>query len=194
MSFKVGMDVSALHYFRSSQKKIQGNKISSGKIQIDEICGKTQDDFKNRRSFLSHHKTHSEELFYCDQCPKEWDGGPDNVFSSKEKKRKYMFEHHDKPATCDTCGNIFSTYSNMKIHEKSHSVTYECDVCHKTFSTKYNCTVHEKSCRSRIDTNEEVFSCDMCNKTYSNNSNLRKHHKTHSEIKQPSDKMCYNLQ
>ena len=81
---------------------------SSKKLILDDVCGKQNDSFNNKRSFQNHYRTHGEEIFQCTECPANWSGGPENMFNTKKQLVTHMFEYHSTP--------MLTTFNNLKIH------------------------------------------------------------------------------
>ena len=171
-----------LHIMQSHRKPSLEKKT----VTLDEVCGKTQEDFCTKRAFQEHGKQHQETSFICEMCPAVWKFGPDNIFPTKQKLSKHVFEFHKSNTTCSVCDKTFSQYSNLKRHEKIHSDGMTCKNCNKTFLLKEYVSKHEKKCQFKTFTkelkNEEKFSCHVCTNCYASNSSLIKHLKTTEEM------------
>ena len=80
----------------------------SKKLILDDVCGKQNDSFNNKRGFQNHYRTHGEEIFQCTECPANWSGGPENMFNTKKQLVTHMFEYHSTTADCSQCDKSFS--------------------------------------------------------------------------------------
>lgn len=93
-----------------------------------------------------------------------------NMFSVTkvlQRKMDSSFVDHEEEVTesvqyiCDTCGNSYSSKSNLRRHAKSHSETNE-QRCGKTFTSSYNLARHRKTHEPHI-TN---LLCPHCGENY----------------------------
>ena len=57
-----------LHIMQSHRKPSLEKKT----VTLDEVCGKTQEDFCTKRAFQEHGKQHQETSFICEMCPAVW--------------------------------------------------------------------------------------------------------------------------
>lgn len=82
------------------------------------------------------------------------------------RKMDSSFVDHDEVTEsvqyiCNTCGNSYSSKSNLRRHAKSHSETNE-QRCGKTFTSSYNLARHRKTHEPHI-TN---LLCPHCGENY----------------------------
>lgn len=93
------------------------------------------------------------------------------------------FDDHEEEVTeesvqyiCDTCGNSYSSKSNLRRHTKSHSETNEqrCERCGKTFTSSYNLARHRKT--HEPHTSPKLYPCG-CGKSFLYQFSLKIHSK-----------------
>ncbi|XP_026285917.1 zinc finger protein 2-like [Frankliniella occidentalis] len=81
---------------------------------------------------------------------------------------------------CNICDKTFSSVSQLKKHEASHSKCngVVCTVCNKWFKGKNALTRHE-----RIHSGEKPFKCILCDRDFTQKEILQRHILTHTDDK-----------
>ena len=92
-------------------------------------CGKSQQDFSNRKSFLRHRSSHEVVKVNCQICGQEFD----SLIKLTNHKRVH------KEIQCKECKKTFTRKDVFKKHEATHQdALVECSMCDKALR-KPNC-------------------------------------------------------
>ncbi|CAF0768190.1 unnamed protein product [Brachionus calyciflorus] len=95
-------------------------------------------------------------------------------FSKRLDLHRHLFYVHKKfEPECPICQKKFTSYKNMRMHEKTHG-DYQCPVCEQKFNEKHYLKAH-------LLTHEEKrqrFKCDLCEKSFLYRGNLAVHNRT----------------
>ena len=78
----------------SQCKKVSSEKEVKRKVLLDEVCGKTTNDFSSDKAFSEHNNSHMGNLYKCQQCPADWKSGPENHFDTKQKLSTHCYQYH----------------------------------------------------------------------------------------------------
>ena len=129
---------------------------------ICDFCGKMPKDFSSQRMFLEHYKEHKGLEYKCDVC--------DDAFSTKQRRSNHMYRSH-KYFQCEECHKLFSNYTNLKRHEKMHSlqeIVTNCEYCDKNFMREDNLKRHMIKCKVKVVEKDikVVHKCNHCTKTF----------------------------
>ena len=88
------------------------------------------------------------------------------VFNTKASKSEHMAVHkteEDPTATCQTCGHVASTESNLRVHimMRHMKARFTCISCRKQFKFPSECRSHIKRFHSEENTGMECV-CNKC--------------------------------
>ncbi|XP_063709371.1 zinc finger protein 808-like [Culicoides brevitarsis] len=94
--------------------------------------------------------------------------------------RRQHTEHDLKQKfPCGTCGKLFVSQTNLKVHERTHLPEHErefkCRFCERRFNSRGVCIEHE-----RFHTGEKPYKCDICGKGYARSQTLKDHKREHT--------------
>lgn len=109
----------------------------------------------------------------------------------KSNARTIRKESNDEQITylCETCNNFFSTWTQLKNHEKFHITKKEgqftCKKCKNSFSFKCNLDRH-----MTLHDEKKRFHCTYCDKKFKRNYLLQEHIRAHEGIKPYSCENC----
>ena len=132
-------------------------------VSLCEVCGKSEDDFKTRKLYLSHCKAHKGKSLPCDQC--------NNFLASETRLQDHFFKRHsENKFTCDQCSEEFIFQTGLVRHKKMMHLDEKvgCQTCSEKFRKDY-IIKHEKICSYR------KYKKEMREK----NKNVKKHLKFH---------------
>ncbi|KAF5297663.1 hypothetical protein FQA39_LY11994 [Lamprigera yunnana] len=125
-------------------------------------------------TFISHVRTHREQLRHCCDICGKW-------YGTRRAQTQHRLTHCEpRPHSCTTCGKKFRVQSSLLVHERSHlpaelKNSHQCDQCPKRFGTKPNLMAHK-----RIHYGIRDFTCDQCGKSFVQKGNLDNHMLTHT--------------
>ena len=90
--------------------------------------------------------------------------------------------------SCDNCGKVFSSVSDLNEHLKIDisELPFACDTCDERFDCKLSVTTH---CLDHIR-KTVVLSCGKCGKTFNSQPSLTEHFKSHADDTSFVFKMC----
>jgi len=121
----------------------------------------------------------------------EYDGSTTNGFDEDDDEDKRVRNDAGKarfPCRIADCNQMFTTFANMKRHEKLHNGDrpHPCphDGCTKSFARKYDLKVH-----ARVHSNEKPYLCPHanCGKRFSRKSSLKEHQRNiHDDVFPPN--------
>ncbi|XP_017823107.3 zinc finger and SCAN domain-containing protein 5B isoform X2 [Callithrix jacchus] len=92
-----------------------------------------------------------------------------------------------RPFACDVCRKAFKYFSQLKLHERSHTGErpFACAQCRKRFLQASDLRVHQ-----RTHTGEKPYRCGVCNKRFAHESTLHGHMRMHTGEKPFKCKCC----
>ena len=96
---------------------------------------------------------------------------------------------------CMTCYSIFNDLSDLKTHERIHTLEdvekpLSCKYCEKMYSSNEEVKIHELShIGEKPKDKQGMLNCMSCNKSFARFNDLRRHKKKHGE-KQYSCSLC----
>ena len=73
---------------------------------------------------------------------------------------------------CRHCGEVFSSYSDLRQHLDSHASGHKCATCGRAFTRRANLQRHASGCRPK------PFTCDVCHSGFTRKDNLDQHKRT----------------
>jgi len=173
-------------YFTKKEGRLRCHlKLSSheklGMVNNLFRCMPCKKRFNTQERLDAHIKTHRE--IPCDQC--------DKVFTKIGllNKHKRDFHHiNGKTFTCELCGKLFYTSSNLANHKNSHGERkYVCpwDGCGKSFLLNNILQRHIV-----VHTGDKNFECDQCGKCFGRQSGLARHMDRHNGVKRAECEVC----
>ncbi|XP_063697636.1 zinc finger protein 234-like [Culicoides brevitarsis] len=154
--------------------KIIENYEFNEKMDLDETK-KTLDTSKSISKTLKNDEKPSETLMECNICSFK--------MRFSEKRFLHHFRKHFPPTAkshpfeCQTCRKLFTTASNLKVHQHVHndSRDYLCADCPKKYARLSDLKVH-----MRTHTDERRFKCHLCPSAFRQSSVLSQHIRTHT--------------
>ncbi|XP_028842187.1 zinc finger protein 629 [Denticeps clupeoides] len=83
----------------------------------------------------------------------------------------------DKRFPCTHCGKRFRCFSQLEIHQRSHTgeKPFRCTLCGKRYAQKGHLYTHQ-----RTHTGEKPYRCLVCGKGFIQKCTLDMHHRTHT--------------
>lgn len=96
--------------------------------------------------------------------------------------------HNGNTFNCDNCFKRFTTLSDLKKHNRTHTQErpYKCpeDTCGKSFTASHHLKTH-----IRTHTGERPYPCGeiTCQKSFSTSQSLKSHRKTHLKLNRKED-------
>ncbi|XP_055593163.1 zinc finger protein 665-like isoform X5 [Uranotaenia lowii] len=105
-------------------------------------------------------------------------------FATEDEARSHALEQHLDRLKCKTCGDIFRSNIEQKLHaqkahKKSKTKVYHqhvCKTCGKIFTSKGAVTDHERSNCGR----DPFYRCDLCDKYFHTAASLKFHTTIHT--------------
>ncbi|MGH0144820.1 UNVERIFIED_CONTAM: hypothetical protein FKN15_008433 [Acipenser sinensis] len=102
-------------------------------------------------------------------------------FSSFSQLKIHQRVHTgDKPYHCNECGRSFTQLQNLKRHQRSHTgeKPYHCTECGKRFNQLAHLQSHQ-----HIHTGVKPYQCNECGKSFTVLQNLKRHQRSHTREK-----------
>ena len=150
-------------------------------------CSKCAKVFSTQGSLWKHVRVFhlGEYLYICHLCPTD-------PYSSDEKEnlyRHYIGEHPnsesakevaDKVPKCGKCGNMYSSISAVRKHEKHCGTTvkpFACeeDTCGQSFNSQQTLTRHQQMAHPEEGQSQKGFKCSYCSQFYTYKWSLDTH-------------------
>ena len=108
-------------------------------------CPKTSDDFKSKKSFDLHEKTHLEDQVVCPDCNKKFKTKNMVYHRNRVHNQEEVFE-------CNHCDKMFYQISNLTRHVKNfhdnsisgENIVYNCPDCNQEYLSKRSLIRHQK--------------------------------------------------
>ncbi|XP_077254836.1 uncharacterized protein LOC143893394 isoform X8 [Temnothorax americanus] len=163
----------------ASYQTNKGDNPMQSHLESKFKCPKCPNVYKSKQSLNEHllkhesiKKSDSESKFKCPKCP--------NVYKRKSNLNEHLSKHESikKNFPCDTCGKIFHSHRNMRVHMRRHrSNSFACEICRDHLSSKEALEKHLKTVHSHD------YVCDICHKKLKSKHMLRAHVISHLERK-----------
>ncbi len=147
------------------------NQIPTGKTMGSDTDGSMHEIAPPQTKQMPSNKiTKSEDgtCWICNICSKLFE-------YKKNLVRHYAKIHAQRPFSCSTCNESFSTNEKLSEHisyfeKKGTPCGYPCDKCSKIFRLKKSLREHEK-----FHLDPDALTCHVCQKKCSNLYNLKRH-------------------
>nr|CAD7568707.1 unnamed protein product [Timema californicum] len=162
-------------------------------------CIKCDKSFPCRSKLNAHSYIHKTPQFACSVCCKK--------FVHRDTLRTHLLIHADKKLhQCSECHRGFTTKSNLRQHEQSHSnLLFSCEQCGAKFRYQSSLTshgrchqvfnpLHQKEILKHTSTVmpiQERFLCPVCGKEFQRKHSLKTHEKCHRELSEGEVHLCH---
>lgn len=114
-------------------------------------------------------------FYACNICESRFVG---RIAFNKHIKKHTHGVTEREAFTCETCGKILSSKSNLIAHIRIHTgeKPYTCSHCGKAFRNPTDCKHHELAHEG-----VKLYKCEGCGDRFSCNSNLQKHRRARKD-------------
>ena len=149
-------------------------------------CRRCKKIFPSLSILVAHRKVHAAEKRVkrerkCDKCGK--------AFTNAIQLQSHTIREHweDNQFKCNKCDKVFSQYSALIMHKRTHIVEkpFKCCICNRDYTTTYALTAHMKT-----HSGERPYKCTQCSKAYFSSTSLKSHMRIHTGERPNKCKLC----
>ena len=164
---------------KPSAKMIENNEVKAAVLKSKGNSRKRKNCSKNNFKENNKKVPIKSDLVNCEVCGKE--------LQFKRLETHMLLHTKDSKFTCDICGKVSGTKSDLENHKLIHGeYNYHCQYCSQKFKQPAPYRVH-----MRMHTVENNWMCDICFKTFKFQGELKEHClQEHSEIGKDPQRCC----
>ena len=149
-------------------------------------CRRCKKIFPSLSILVAHRKVHAAKKRVkrerkCDKCGK--------AFLNVVHLQSHTIREHweDNQFKCNKCNIVFSQYSALIMHKRTHIVKkpFKCCICNRDYTTNNGLTAHMKT-----HSGEGPHKCTQCSKAYFSSSSLKIHMRIHTGERPNKCKLC----